>query len=114
MKPFKFSKKNREYIKWDKTHTEVRITPKAPPAPEGEPLRIEADDDTAQGIYANMAIVTNTETEFLFDFIFSHPGPGAARVLARVISSPVHARRLCAALRENIKKYEARFGPVKD
>jgi len=115
MKPFKFSKKNREYLKWDKNHKEVRIVPKIKPVPAAPAqLQIEADDDTAQGIYANTAVVTNTETEFVLDFLFLHPNQAKARVMARVISNSVHAKRFCAALRENIKNYEARFGPVKE
>ncbi|HNW44081.1 MAG TPA: DUF3467 domain-containing protein [Elusimicrobiales bacterium] len=123
MKPFKFSKKNREYIKWDKNHKEVRVFPKkkaepvqpGPAAASAAPAASSAPDDgAAAGIYANMAVVTNTETEFLLDFLFLCPGQSKAKVLARVISNPAGVRRLCAALRENIKQYEARFGPVKE
>ncbi|MCX5792714.1 MAG: DUF3467 domain-containing protein [Elusimicrobia bacterium] len=115
MKPFKFSKKNREYIKWDKNHKQVRIFPKVktvqePPAQ----VQIEADENTAQGVYTNLAVVSNTETEFIFNFAFLAPNRPIATVLARIISSDIHTKRFCAALRENIKNYEARFGPVKD
>ena len=113
MKPFRFSKKNREYIKWDKTHKEVRITPKIKQVQAApEPLQVEADEAVAQGTYADMAVVTHTETEFVFDFIFLHPGQPDARLVSRVISTSVHAKRLCAALRENIKIYESRFGVI--
>ena len=115
MKPFKFSKKNREYIKWDKNHKEVRITPKTKLVqPEPAPLQAEADEDIAQGIYADMAVVTHTETEFVFDFIFLPPGQPNARTVSRVISTAVHAKRFCQALRENLKIYESRFGAVKE
>ena len=115
MKPFKFSKKNREYIKWSKNLTEVRIIPqtKTNTGPVAQ-LQVDMDDNTAQGVYANAAAVTHTETEFVLDFMFLQPNQPKARVGTRVISSPVHTRRLCAALRENIKNYEARFGPVKE
>jgi hypothetical protein len=114
MKPFKFSKKKREYIKWSKNVTEVRTIPEAPrDAGQTAPLQMDMDGGGAQGIYANLAAVTHTETEFVLDFLFLQPDRPKARVGTRVISSPVHTKRLCAALRENLKVYEARFGPVK-
>ncbi|MDO8803144.1 MAG: DUF3467 domain-containing protein [Elusimicrobiota bacterium] len=76
-------------------------------------LQVETDDDIAQGVYANMAVVSHAETEFVYDFGFLFPGQPKAGIGARVISSPVQSKRLCAALRENIKNYEARFGPIK-
>ncbi|PIU20807.1 MAG: DUF3467 domain-containing protein [Elusimicrobia bacterium CG08_land_8_20_14_0_20_59_10] len=115
MKPSRFSRKNREYIKWDKTHKEVRITPKAKPGPAAPAqLEVEADDAAAQGVYADMSVITHTATEFLLDFIFRDPARPQARVVARIISGDIHARRFCEALRQNIKNYEARFGPIKE
>lgn len=80
--------------------------------PENKPLPIEIDDQTARGIYANLAVITHNETEFVLDFLFLQPQNPKAKVLARLISSPVHAKRFLWALRENLDKYEARFGPI--
>jgi hypothetical protein len=114
MKPFKFSKKNREYIKWDKNTKQVRIFPKTThTGGAAAQLQIEMDAAAAQGLYSNTAAVTHTETEFVLDFLFLMPGQYKARIGARVISTPLHTKRLGAALRENIKQYEARFGPIK-
>ena len=114
MKPSKFSGKNRQYTKWSKNVKEVRIIPKEKPAPgRAAQLQVETDDATAQGVYANLAVVSHTETEFAYDFIFVCPGQPKASVGARVLSSPVQTKRLCAALKENIKNYEARFGTIK-
>ena len=117
MKPSRFSKKNRQYTRWSKNVKEVRITPeiKQDAGKAAEP-RIEADDNTAQGVYANLAGVSHTETEFILDFLFLQPDapPQTARVRARIISSMVHAKRFQRALQENIKKYEDRFGPIHD
>jgi hypothetical protein len=114
MKPFKFSKKKREYIKWSKNITEVRTFPEAPQA-SSQPAspQVEMDDATAQEMYANMAALTHTETEFVMDFIFLQPNQPKGKVRTRIISTPGHTKRLCAALRENLKRYEARFGPIK-
>jgi len=35
-----------------------------------------------------------------------------AKVISRIIVTPDHAKRLLAALKENIEKYEAAFGKI--
>ena len=114
MKPFKFSKKKREYVKWGKNVTEVRtLHQNADDTGKKPDIEVEADAATAGGVYSNLAAVTHTETEFVLDFLCMQPGRPKAKVGARVLSSPAHVKRLCAALRGNIKRYEARFGPIK-
>jgi hypothetical protein len=76
-------------------------------------IQIEIDDATAQGVYSNLAMVGHAEGEFVLDFIFLQPQAPKARVRSRVITSAAHAKRLLAALQDNIAKYEARFGPIK-
>jgi hypothetical protein len=83
-----------------------------PPASAPE-LNIEIDDAVAQGIYANLAIVTHSESEFVLDFVFHSLQPPKAKVRARILTSPVHMKRLAAALAENVARYESRFGPLK-
>lgn len=75
-------------------------------------LEVQMDETTAQGLYANLAGVTHSETEFIFDFLFLQPNQPKAKLRARVISSPVHTKRFLAALVENIKRYEERFGVI--
>ena len=86
---------------------------KTPPRPKQLNLQIQLDEDIAQGTYVNFAIVNHTPTEFLLDFIFVQPQQPKGKVQARIITSPVHAKRLLLALTENIKRYEQRFGEVK-
>ncbi|MCM2267989.1 MAG: DUF3467 domain-containing protein [Elusimicrobiales bacterium] len=80
----------------------------------GKPMQLEVqmDEATAQGIYANLAGVTHSETEFIFDFLFLQPNQPKAKLRARIISSPVHTKRFLAAMLENIKRYEERFGVI--
>jgi hypothetical protein len=75
-------------------------------------LDILLDEEIAQGVYANLAAVNHSDTEFTLDFIFVQPQSPRARVRSRVITSPRHARRLLLALEENIRKYEKKFGPI--
>jgi hypothetical protein len=75
-------------------------------------LEIQLDDDTAQGVYANLGVVNHTDAEFTLDFIFVQPQAPRARVRSRVITSPRHVKRLLLALEENIRRYEQKFGPI--
>jgi len=76
-------------------------------------IQIEIDEQTAQGVYCNLAMIGHSETEFIIDFIFVQPQAPKAKVRSRVITSPAHIKRLLVALEENIKKYEQRFGEIK-
>lgn len=75
-------------------------------------IQIEMDEATARGVYTNLAFISHSETEFLLDFTFLQPQTPKTRVHTRIISSPLHAKRLLWALQDNISKYEARFGKV--
>ena len=77
-----------------------------------QPLQIEIDENVARGVYTNLALITHSETELLIDFLFLQPQTPKTKVLARLITSPVHAKRFLAALQDNIAKYEARFGTI--
>ena len=79
---------------------------------KGGQLQVEIDEATGRGIYANLALITHSETEILLDFLFLQPQTQKSKVLARIISSPLHAKRLLWALKDNIEKFEARFGPI--
>ncbi|MDD5131437.1 MAG: DUF3467 domain-containing protein [bacterium] len=81
--------------------------------PDTNQLQVELDDQTAQGAYSNLALITHNETEFILDFIFVQPQQPKAKVRARIISSPAHIKRFLNALSDNIKKYEQQFGAIK-
>ena len=75
-------------------------------------LQIELKEETAQGIYSNLAMITHSSSEFVMDFISILPGMAKAQVKSRVIMSPEHAKRLLLALQENVLKYENSFGTI--
>jgi len=75
-------------------------------------IQIEVDESVAQGMYANLALISHSETEVVLDFIFLQPQVPKAKVRARIITSPSHAKKLSLALEDNLKKYEARFGKI--
>ena len=81
-------------------------------APPQIQIQVQIDDQLAQGVYANMAMVNHNETEFVIDFIYVQPQIPKAQVRARVINSPKHMKRLLHALQDNVAKYEAQFGKI--
>ncbi len=82
------------------------------PTPPRQHVQVQVDDSVAQGIYSNFVLVNHTEYEFLLDFAFFAPGTPAAKVRARILSSPRHTKRLLKALQQNLERYEARFGAI--
>src|SRR5437016_12975591 len=81
--------------------------------PENQ-INIELTEDVAEGIYANLAIITHSNQEFIVDFIKMMPGIPKAKVKARVILTPQHAKRFMRALNDNIKKFESLNGEIQD
>jgi allophanate hydrolase subunit 1 len=77
-------------------------------------INIELDEATAQGIYSNLAVITHSSSEFIVDFIRMMPGTPKAKVQSRIILTPEHAKRLLMALKENVAKFEASFGAIKN
>jgi len=82
--------------------------------PPQQQLNIEVTDDVADGTFSNLVMISHSPEEFILDFIRVMPGVPKARVKSRIIITPPHARRLLAALNDNINKYEAQFGPIEE
>jgi hypothetical protein len=80
----------------------------------GNQLNIEISDEVGEGIYSNLAIITHSPAEFIVDFVKMMPGVPKAKVKSRIILTPQHAKRLYKALKENVAKYEAIHGEIKD
>ena len=75
-------------------------------------IDIELSQDIAQGIYANLAIITHSGSEFILDFVRVVPGVPKAEVKSRIIMSPEHAKSLLWALQDNIRKYEQTYRKI--
>lgn len=76
-------------------------------------LQIELKEDVAQGVYANLAILTHSTSEVILDFVSVLPGLPKANVQSRVVMTPENAKRLLFTLQDNIMKYEKTFGPIR-
>ncbi|MBE9466712.1 MAG: DUF3467 domain-containing protein [Bacteroidetes bacterium] len=77
-------------------------------------INIELNEEVAQGVYSNLAVITHSSSEFVIDFIRIMPGIPKAKVKSRVILTPEHAKRLMMALKDNIAKFEATNGEIKN
>lgn len=77
-------------------------------------INIELTEEIAEGIYANLAIISHSHSEFVMDFVRMMPNVPKAKVKSRIILTPAHAKRLMRALADNIKRYEAQFGVIHD
>lgn len=82
--------------------------------PQGNQLNIDLPEDIAEGVYSNLAIIAHSNSEFVVDFVRIVPNAPKAKVKSRVILTPAHAKRLVAALSDNIRKYEKQFGPISE
>jgi len=80
-----------------------------PEAPQD--IQVQIPPEVQRGTYANQLVVAHSPEEFILDFIFVTPPAGV--VNSRVVISPAHAKRMVAALQENIIRYEATFGEIK-
>lgn len=90
------------------------MTNKTEQDPQPNQINIELSEEVAEGVYSNLAMIAHSNSEFVVDFIRLMPGVPKAKVKARVILTPEHAKRLLLALQDNISKYEETFGVIKN
>ncbi|NBL64424.1 DUF3467 domain-containing protein [Flavobacterium sp. NST-5] len=77
-------------------------------------INIELDEKTAEGIYSNLAIINHSASEFVVDFVTIMPGIPKAKVKSRIVLTPQHAKRLLKAMADNIHRFEASHGEIKE
>ncbi|MCX7633014.1 MAG: DUF3467 domain-containing protein [Turneriella sp.] len=82
--------------------------------PPGEnKIEIHLDPEILKGTFANVTNIGHAKEEFVMDYLFiqQHPAP-FGKLVARIILTPGHAKRLLFALQENIRRYEEQFGAI--
>lgn len=77
-------------------------------------LNIEISEETAEGQYANLAVITHSHAEFVIDFVNVMPGTPKSKVKSRIILTPQHAKRFMKALMENVSRFESVNGVIQD
>jgi hypothetical protein len=84
------------------------------PQPQPGQMQIKADEKELQGLYSNLMMIHHNVEEFTLNFVYIFPNGTQGKLLSSVIVSPGHAKRIWRALGENISRYEAQFGPIKE
>ena len=82
--------------------------------PQEQQLNIELSEEMADGVYANLAVITHSFAEFVIDYVNVMPNMPKAKVKSRIVMTPQHAKRLMKALVDNVKRFEAQYGVIKD
>jgi len=75
-------------------------------------LSVKFPETLVGGVYSNSMSITHTKDEFILDFYMMAPPQGV--VVARIITSPGHIKRVSNALNGNITKYESKYGPIQE
>lgn len=65
-----------------------------------------------QPVYANFAVITHSPSEVVVDLAQVMPQLPQARVQARVVMTPLNAKLLLRALRDNLARFEAQYGEI--
>ncbi|HIE38921.1 MAG TPA: DUF3467 domain-containing protein [Anaerolineales bacterium] len=80
--------------------------------PRARKINIEIPPDL-DAVYANLAVISHSPSEIVIDFARVLPNTPRARVHARIITTPMHAKLLLRALEQNLERYEAQFGEIR-
>ena len=77
-------------------------------------VQIKADEKELQGQYSNLVMIHHNLEEFTMNFIYIFPNGAQGKLLNSMFVSPGHAKRIWRALGENLGRYEAQFGTIKE
>lgn len=73
--------------------------------------QLQIADNLAGAEYSNFANIRHNQEEF--QMVFANVFPPSGRVVAKLITTPAHFKRMIMAMTDNLKKYEEQFGEVK-
>lgn len=76
-------------------------------------FNIELPADVLDGIYSNMALVSQSPEEFVLDFVRLIPGRQSGKVHSRIIMNPSNVKRLARLLQHHVYAYEQNHGAIK-
>ena len=76
-------------------------------------ITIDLGEKEAAGTYANLAIISHSQAEFILDFARLLPGLPKSKVVARIIMTPPAAKALVKTLAANIERFETTHGEIR-
>ena len=82
--------------------------------PNNPQVQIKADEKELLGQYSNLVMIHHNPEEFTFHYIYLFTNGTHGKLVSSLIVSPSHAKRLWRALGENISRYEAQFGAIRE
>lgn len=74
-------------------------------------IKLKIPDDISP-VYVNLARITHSPSELVFDYALMVPGVSEGKIQSRILMSPLSAKLLHRALGENLAKYESKFGEI--
>src|SRR3954449_1578930 len=77
---------------------------------EHAPVTARVPERVSRGVFSTGVIVIDGPYEFVLDFVMGLVQP--RQVVARVVMSPVVVEQFVHAIRDNVGKYESRFGKI--
>ncbi len=77
-------------------------------------LRHVICDSLKRRLISNLVMIHHNPEEFTMHFIYVFTNGTHGKLVASTIVSPGHAKRLWRALGENIARFEAQFGPIRE
>jgi hypothetical protein len=86
----------------------------AQPVGEQVQVQIKADEKELVGQFCNLVMFHHNAEEFTLHFIYIFPNVPQGKLASSVIVTPGHAKRILRALGENISRYEAQYGPIRE
>lgn len=73
---------------------------------------IKIADNIPGAEYTNLAQISHNKEEF--QIFFANVVSGSGRVVSKIITTPGHFKRMINAMVDNLKKYEEKFGEIKE
>ncbi len=83
------------------------------PVQNQQRITLDLGEAEAEGIYANMTLISNSPAEFILDFARLVPGMAKSKVHARIIMTPQAVKALHKSLGVNIERFEGVNGEIK-
>lgn len=74
-------------------------------------VQIKANEELSMGRYSNTMFIAHGPEEFIIDWLLN--SPSGAHLVSRIIVTPGHVKRIISALIDNLKRYEEKFGEIK-
>jgi hypothetical protein len=74
-------------------------------------IQLTTADEMSRGRFSNTMVVAHSPEEFILDWLLM--SPNGNHLVSRIVVTPGHIKRIIAALTDNLKRYEQKFGGIR-